>query len=444
MAAAQRSSPISKVDAPAFDAAGSWRITDEDGTVLGFIVIDRVVAGRSCGGIRASASVTAEEIGRIARVMTLKCGFAGVAAGGAKGGVIVPEDFTAAQRAGRLEAYGRAASAWLRSGVWSHGADMGTTDIDIARIRHAAGIGPAPGPTDLPITPARGDATSGRAAGLTVALSAEAALESLGIALRGARIAIQGAGAVGRAAMESLVGAGARIVAISTISGSICDELGLDVPAVVEGLERSGDKFTGDRLPPQAVLATPCDVVLLCAGSGTLSASSAEQLDARVVVCGANIPFTDEVGDRLTSRGIVVLPDFVAGGGGVLGSTLVAAAGVNAVELEAILRRRFKPLVAQTLAFAIAHGTTAATVARQRALRVIDACEAAYGSDRPDTLLPERLAPSETGAVRLLLAAERRCRGSTRLASAARLLHGAAVARAERVLSATFSAGAAA
>jgi glutamate dehydrogenase (NAD(P)+) len=364
MAAVQRSTHVEKSDLPAAcQGPGSWQLMDEDGTVLGFIVIDRVVAGRSCGGIRASASVTQEEIARIARVMTLKCGFVGVAAGGAKGGVIVPEGFTAEQRVVRLQAYGRAASAWLCSGVWSHGADMGTTDIDIAGIRHAAGIGPVPGLESPPTTPSTGDATSGRAAGLTVALSAEAALESLGIALRGARIAVQGAGAVGRAAMESLAAAGARIVALSTINGSLSNELGLDVRAVVEGLEHSGDKFTAGGACPQAVLAASCDVMLLCAGSGTLNASSAEHLDARVVVCGANIPFTDEVGDRLTSRGLLVLPDFVAGGGGVLGSTLVAAAGVNAAGVGGSPAPALQAARSADAGFCgRSHGSTAATI----------------------------------------------------------------------------------
>jgi len=423
-------------------APGSWCINDPDGNLLGFVAIDRIVAGRCCGGIRAGPHVTADEIRRIARVMTLKCGFAGLAAGGAKGGVIVPEGFNAEQRAARLEAYGRAASWLLGSGVWSHGADMGTTELDIARIRYAAGIGPDPGlPGSLP-APAAVEVSSGHAAGLTVALSAEAALESRGVSLRGARIAIQGAGAVGRAAMESLAAAGARIVAISTVAGTLREDGGLDVCSVLEGLRRSGDKFTVGSTPSTAVLAAPCDVMLLCAGSGMLDATAAEHLDARAVVCGANIPFTDEVADRLVDRGILVLPDFVAGGGGVLGSTLVAEAGVTARELELILRRHFKPLVAQTLAAAVAHGTTAAAEATRRALRVIEACDAAYVSARPETLLPDRLATRDSGVTRLMLAAERRCRGSTWLAPMARLLHQSAVARAERLLSAALAAGA--
>lgn len=422
--------------------ASSVRVIGPDGTLLGFVEIDRVVAGRCCGGIRAGPAVTAGEIQRIAAVMTLKCGFAGLAAGGAKGGVIMPDGMTAKQRAARLEAFGRAAAPLLRSGVWSHGADLGTTEVDIARIRYAAGIGPELAPPDSVPPASKSDASSGHAAGLTVALCAEAALESLGLPLRDARIAVQGAGAVGRAAMKFLANAGARVVAVSTIAGTLRNENGLDVKAVLEGLGRAGDSFAGGGEPAGAVLSADCDVMLLCAGSGALDSASAEHLKARAVVCGANIPFTDGAEDQLTARGVLVLPDFVAGGGGVLGSTLVTAACVTPDELEAILRRRFKPLVAQMLAAAFARGTTVAIEARQQALGVIAACDAAYGTLRPDTLLPEKLAPADPAPVRLALAVERRARGSRRLAVIGRWLHRSAVARAERVLTASLAAGA--
>jgi glutamate dehydrogenase (NAD(P)+) len=416
-------------------------VTDPDGTLLGFVEVDRVVAGRCCGGIRAGPAVTAGEIRRIAEVMTLKCGYAGLAAGGAKGGVIVPDGMTTRQRTARLEAFGRAVAPLLRSGVWSHGADMGTSDVDIARIRHAAGIGSYPGPPGSTPAALKGEASSGYAAGLTVALCAEAALESLGIPLHKARIAVQGAGAVGRAAIRSLASSGARIVAVSTIAGTLRRDGGLDAESVLDGLAGAGDGFAAGGEPADAVLSTECDVMLLCAGSGALDSMAGERLRARAVVCGANIPFADGVENRLSARGFLVLPDFVAGGGGVLGSTLVTAAGVTPLELEAILRRRFKPLVLQTLAEACARGTTIAAEARSRALRVIAACEAAYGPERPETLLPERLAPIDPALVRLAIAAERRIRGSSRLACIARLLHRSAVARVERVLSTSLAAG---
>jgi len=422
-------------------APGTWRLTDEDGTPIGFVAIDRIVAGRSCGGIRASPSVTALEIERIARTMTLKCGFAGLAAGGAKGGVIVPADFTPAQRTARLKAFGRAASPLLRSGVWSHGADMGTTDRDIKLIRHAAGIGPDPDDIAFDRGPRPAEVGSGDAAGLTVALATEAVLEWLGIDPSGARIAIQGAGAVGRSAMLSLTDSGARIVALATAAGTLQDKNGLDVRAIEERLTRLGDQATYGGEPPAAVLSVPCDALLLCAGSDTVGPLAASRIESRAVVCGANIPFADDAGSLLQRRGIAVIPDFVGGVGGVLGSTLVAAVGATSGEVATILRRDFKPLVAQVLVASAAQATSIEAEARVRALRTIAACEAAYGSERPETLLADRLASREPWPVRLALAVERRTRGSSRLAWLGRLLHDTAVAHAGRVLRAAWAAG---
>lgn len=425
------------------DGAGAWHIRAEDGELLGFVVIDRVVAGRACGGIRAGAHVTMDDIRRIARVMTFKCAFAGLAAGGAKGGVVVPAGWSAEKRRERLIAFGRAASDLLGAGVWSHGADMGTTDDDIALIRHAAGIGPAPrvGST-RPAGAAAKDASSGWSAGLTVALAAEAALAAIGRPLHEARVIVVGAGAVGRAAIRLLADQGARVVAVSTVAGAAIDPRGIEIAALLSGLAAHGDDFLAANAPASAALEAEADVMLLCAGSDVLDVARAQPLAVGAVICGANIPFTDEVAATLDARGILVVPDFVAGAGGVLGSTLVTACGASAAEIESLLRRHFKPLVAQTLADAVAHGTSADHEAMLRARRFIGACDAAYGRQQADSLLPVRLVRSEGWAMRQLLAVERRARPSRRLAAVARWLHGAAVRRAERVIAAAIAAGA--
>lgn len=429
---------------PAQSGARSIRVTAPDGALLGFLEIDRVVAGRCCGGVRASAYVTQEELRRIAAVMTLKCGFVGLAAGGAKGGIVMPAHASPGERAERLEAYGRALGPLLRSGIWSYGVDLGTTPADVALIRRGAGLerNPASG-VERPASHAVGS-TSAAPAGLTVALSTEVALRSVGIPVRGARIAVQGAGGVGRAALAALARAGARIVAVASASGTRQETEGLDDAAVLAGLAQAGDAFLGGEgaAPPRAVLEVDCDALLPCAGTASIDTYGAAALRARVVVCGANIPFADGVEESLDARGVLVVPDFIAGAGGVLGSTLEAAAGAAPEEVESILRRRFMPLVESTLAAAAARGVTPAVEARRRALRVLDACDLAYRTERPPTLLPDRLAAQPSVAARACLALEQRARGSKRLARIARRLHVRALARAEEVLCASLAVGA--
>jgi glutamate dehydrogenase (NAD(P)+) len=422
-------------------APGAWRVVDNDGALLGFVVIDRIVAGRSCGGIRAHPAVTAQELVRIARVMTLKCAYAGLAVGGAKGGVILPAGFSAAQRLQRLLAFGRAAAPLLRSGVWSHGADMGTTERDIAVIRHAAGLGAMPAAASAAGAPRAAEFSSGRIAGLTTALAAEAALAARGMEVPSARIAVQGAGAVGRAAARALAEAGARIVAISTRAGALAAEEGLDLRSVFERLDQSPDESVEGMAPPEALFDVACDALLLCAGSDALGGDSADRVAAPIIVCGANIPFDDEVAARLDSRGITVVPDFVAGAGGVLGSTLASAAGASVDEVEQMLRRHFTVLLARTFERAFKRGTTVAVEARRRAELVIAACESLYGNEQSPSLLADRLVPAASWPMRLALAAERIVRGSPRPERVTRPLHLAALARAEKIMSAAMSIG---
>lgn len=386
--------------------------------------------------------MTLEDVAAIARVMTLKCAFAGLAAGGAKGGIIVPTGFSPAQREQRLRAFGRAAAALLRSGAWSHGTDMGTTEFDLALVRHAAGLGPDPARSGAAILRSAEAVSSGTAAGWTVAMCAQSALECLGIPVLGARIAIQGLGAVGQAAMASLAAAGARIVAVSTVEGALHDPNGLNAKRLLTLAREEGPACTASGgTPPQALFEAPSDVLLLCAGSEGLDRHSAQALSTRAVVCGANTPFDDEVAQELKGRGILVVPDFVAGCGGVLGSTLHVAAGVAGPDLWRILQRTFLPLVARTITEALANGVEVAQPAQRIAERVAAACERAYGNERPSTLLASRLAPPERPYVRALLAIERRLRQSWRWRALARPLRGLAVAHAEHVLAATLAAG---
>ena len=65
--------------------------------------------------------------------------------------------------------------------------------------------------------------------GFGVAEAADAAAQAIGLSLAGARIAIQGFGAVGQAAALRLQELGATVVAVSTARGAVIDPDGVDV-----------------------------------------------------------------------------------------------------------------------------------------------------------------------------------------------------------------------
>ena len=100
----------------------------EDSTVMGYVVIDSTVGGRSCGGLRMLPDVDEAEIRSLGRAMTLKYGFLGLPQGGAKAGVRGDPEAPQAERWRRLVEFGRAIAPLLRSHVYIPGTDMGTED----------------------------------------------------------------------------------------------------------------------------------------------------------------------------------------------------------------------------------------------------------------------------------------------------------------------------
>ena len=77
--------------------------------------------------------------------------------------------------------------------------------------------------------------------GFGVAEVTDAAAQMVELDLTGARVAVQGFGAVGRAAAKRLHQLGAVLVAVSTAAGWIYDPAGLDVAELVVASTAYGD-----------------------------------------------------------------------------------------------------------------------------------------------------------------------------------------------------------
>jgi glutamate dehydrogenase (NAD(P)+) len=138
----------------------------------------------------------------------------------------------------------------------------------------------------------------------------------------GARVAIQGFGEVGRVAARLLAERGAHIIAVSDSRGGVLAENGdnLDLDAVAAQKAETG---TVVGLPEtrsitnEDLLALPCDILIPAALGGQIHAGNAGEVQAKLIVEGANRPLTPEADDILTARGVRILPDILANAGGV-------------------------------------------------------------------------------------------------------------------------------
>jgi glutamate dehydrogenase (NAD(P)+) len=284
----------------------------------GVLVIDNTARGVGKGGTRMAPTVTVPEIARLARNMTWKWAGVDLFYGGAKAGIVA--DPTSPDKETVLRAFARALSNEVPH-EYVFGLDMGLTENDAAIIQDELGDrGAAVG------TPAHLGGVAYDQLGVTgfgVAEAADAGADLIGRPLRGARVAVQGYGAVGRAAAERCVELGATVVAVSTAHGALHDPAGLDVAALGRARDEHGDAFVdrvaaGTALSAGAELLVDCDVLVPAALQDVIDERTAHELKAQLVVEGANLPTSPRAQAVLAERGVTVVPDFVANAGGVI------------------------------------------------------------------------------------------------------------------------------
>lgn len=298
------------------------------------LVVDNVACGPSIGGLRMAPDVTLEECARLARAMTMKNAAAGLAHGGGKS-VLWGDPRMAPNR---KEALIRAFAHALRNETdYIIGPDMGTDETCMAWVKdeigRAVGLPAALG--GLPL-----DELGATGWGLLAA--AEAAAPHAGIALKGARVAVQGFGAVGRHAARFLAGCGAKLVAVSDTTATIADAKGLDVEALARLKEQGRalrDCPGGEKLGVNAVIEADCDIWIPAARPDVVRGDNADRLRAKLVLQGANIPFTAEAESLLSARGVLIVPDFIANAGGVICAAMEYAGATRAAAFDAIAEK---------------------------------------------------------------------------------------------------------
>jgi glutamate dehydrogenase (NAD(P)+) len=138
--------------------------------------------------------------------------------------------------------------------------------------------------------------------------------------ITGAKVAIQGFGNVGAVSARVLDEMGATIVAVSDSRGGIYSRNGLSINDVLAHKARTGsviDFPEADHVTNQELLELPCDILIPAALESQITEQNAERIKARVIGEAANGPTTPDADDILYDRGVFVLPDILAGAGGV-------------------------------------------------------------------------------------------------------------------------------
>jgi glutamate dehydrogenase (NAD(P)+) len=325
-----------------------------------FVVVDNIALGPAIGGVRMRPDITAAEVARLARAMTMKNALAGLPHGGGKAGIAAPSG-TAADHERVMRAFAQAIRPLTE---YIPGPDMGTNETSMAYVHDE--IGRAVGlPAVLGGVPLDGLG----ATGFGVAVCAEVVSKSGGPDVAGARVVIQGFGAVGSHAARALAERGAVLIAASDSRGATWNPDGLEVAALRSFKQSDGsvaDFSGGHSVPRDNVLGLECEFLVPAAQPDVVTADNAGKISARVILEGANIPVTRQAEELLAGRGVLCVPDIVANAGGVI----CAAAeyrGAGRAEAFAEIEEKISDTTAELLDRVRVTGLSLRAVAEQMA-----------------------------------------------------------------------------
>ncbi|HEX6734566.1 MAG TPA: Glu/Leu/Phe/Val dehydrogenase [Azonexus sp.] len=290
----------------------------------GYRVHHNTSRGPGKGGVRYHQDVTLSEVMALAGWMTIKNAVVNVPFGGAKGGIRVdPRQLSRPELERLTRRYTSEIDMMIGPDKDIPAPDMNTNAQVMAWMmdtysmnqgRTATGVVTGK-PLSLGGSLGRPDAT-----GRGVFVTAREAAKKLDLPLLGARVSVQGFGNVGEASARMFAAAGARIVAVQDVSGTLFNAAGLDIVALKRHLAIHGSLHgaaDGEIIGNDAFWAVPCDFLVPAALESQINQFNAGSINARIIVEGANGPTTPEAEAILAERNILVVPDVLANAGGV-------------------------------------------------------------------------------------------------------------------------------
>ena len=280
--------------------------------------------GPSKGGVRYHPDVSLGEVAALAMWMTWKCALAGLPYGGAKGGVQVnPKSLSPGELQRLTRRYAAEIFPLIGPDKDVPAPDVGTDAQIMAWMMdtYSQQVGYAvPGVvTGKPLS-IGGSLGREEATGRGVVYVTLEALRHLKLPIESATIAVQGFGNVGSHTARIMQQHGARVIAVSDVSGGIYNPNGLDIMQLMQRDLRQPLHQTklGDPITNEELLQLECTVLVPAALSEQITGKNADRLKCRILSEGANGPTTLEADRILADKGIFVIPDILANSGGVI------------------------------------------------------------------------------------------------------------------------------
>jgi len=290
----------------------------------GYRVHHNTALGPTKGGIRYHPATTLDEVRALAMWMTWKCAVVGIPYGGAKGGVVCdPKKLSLREIEKLTRRYATEISVLMSPQGDIPAPDVGTGEREMAWImdtysmHHGYSV-----PAVVTGKPVAVGGSLGRAdaTGRGVVVTMLEALKRKNLAIEETRVAVQGFGKVGAPAASLAQERGAKVIAVSDVTGGVFYPYGFDVNALRAYVLTHGSIAgfpQGEPISNADLLELDCEVLMPCAMENQITASNAPRVKAKIVAEGANGPLTPEADRILQAKGVFVIPDILCNAGGV-------------------------------------------------------------------------------------------------------------------------------
>jgi len=298
----------------------------------GYRVQHNMTLGPGKGGIRFHQDVNLSEVAGLAMLMTFKCSLVGLPLGGAKGGIRVDPTLLSRQEAQALtRRYTTEINMIIGPDKDIPAPDVGTDAqhmawmMDTFSQEHGFAVpGVVTGkPIEIGGSLGRAEST-GRGVIYTIEHAAKhlMAIGKPAPKLDGTTtVAVHGFGKVGAVAALEIYHLGAKVVAVSDVTGGIYNKNGLNIPDVIKHVNHSRPLVEypeAETISNEELLALAVDVLIPAAMDGVITEKNVSKVKAKIIAEGANGPIETEALKELENRGAFIIPDILCNAGGVI------------------------------------------------------------------------------------------------------------------------------
>lgn len=357
------------------------QVYDPKTKMQGTLVIDNTALGPGKGGVRIHPEVTPLMVFKLARAMTWKCSLANIPFGGAKSGIRA--DPFKINKLEHIRAFAEKIAPLVPERYIS-APDMNTGEKEMATFVKTVGDnqGATGKPKELGGIPHE-LGTTGFGVGVALESGYDIVKEYLKLPdqMTDASVVIQGFGNVGIGIAKYLDNKGIKIVGINDYWGTIYNPDGIDINkaekySYATSENKSIINYKGAQIIPRDdIFKIESDVLVPCAIGGVINETTFPQIKAKYIVEGANNATIPNIEEKLFEKNILIIPDFLANAGGVIGSYVEYIKG-DAEEaftmIESKIAANTKLILERALDSQITPRKIAKDIAQQRVIEAME------------------------------------------------------------------------